>query len=61
MLKLRFKGGRILTHFGTPFADFLREMTKNRHLTNRWVFSFQFFPMMFVYYKSTAMTYIVFC
>jgi len=43
MLKPRFGGGRILTHFGTPFAAFLREMTKNRHLTNHWVFSLQFF------------------
>jgi len=28
MLKLRFEGGQILTHFGTPFADLL--LTENK-------------------------------
>jgi len=48
MLKLRFRGGWILTHFGTPFSDFFqgiffKGMTNNARFTNHWVFSLQFF------------------
>jgi len=54
MLKLRFGGGWILTHFGTPFAGFLREMhpkcTSHQPLG---FFHSNYFAMMFVYYKST--------
>jgi len=35
--------GSVLDPFWHPFAFFLREMTKNRYLTNRWVFTLQFF------------------
>ncbi len=44
--------GRLLTHFGIPFADF-REMTQNTHVTNRWVFFSNHFATMFVYQKNT--------
>jgi len=44
MLKFRFGGGPDFDPFWHPFLlIFLREMTKNRHLTNHWVFSLQFF------------------
>jgi len=43
MLKPRLGGGQFLTHCGTLMVDLLGEMTQDAHLTNRWVFSLQFF------------------
>jgi len=63
MLKLRFGEGLILTHFGTPFADFFREMTQNAHLTNHWVFSLQFFcnHVCLLQKRQNTITHVIWC
>jgi len=54
MLKLRFGGGRILTHFGTPSADFFLGKWPKMHISpTTGCFQSNSFAMMFIYYKST--------